>query len=558
MDEKIITKEGQDALEKYNKCVINNLYYDYRKDPWWGYKVRSLTEREENSLFIYILDVSDMAHDLSVVADDLLEEFSFTFNNISSALQCKDFLYAISTSPIIRPELIDRNKIKEWVYDLSYLEKLSVEIRKKKSEILSLFSPEILAIDKSFFRGVYNKTIGRKEYKKIKKQIDSYYRKDSKLSDDDLFSLSSDMVFYRRKRKEYKEKETLLKLIKNDYYNGYRTDWKRYAEELRPLIENIKENGSEYGKLPLFSLDEWGKTKERLYNYYTSISSILDRYYDSYLLYSSFFDKNVIDEAKVPLGTLEEKTRDAYENKENRGNWEKAISVIKECEKEGVLDFLNSALDNSLSPEEIITLYCQQEKEEKKDESAEEEKKEEKKGELFPLYQYIDINQEANILGVTSFSSPNFSSLVEKILATEAPIYERDLMKSLAFLGGEEYLTRETIERYKEAMKKSEGTSFTLKNGFVYSVCQSSFPFRRTELLRDFSHIAPEELESGLFKLIETYSPIEKSDLYNKLGQYCGYRAVLKSRYLELDRILLLLSDRISIIGDTIKIGESK
>ena len=154
---------------------MNNLYYDYRKDPWWGYKVRSLTEREENSLFIYILDVSDMAHDLSVVADDLLEEFSFTFNNISSALQCKDFLYAISTSPIIRPELIDRNKIKEWVYDFSYLEKLSVEIRKKKSEILSLFSSEILAIDKSCFRGVYNKTIGRKEYKKIKKQIDSYY-----------------------------------------------------------------------------------------------------------------------------------------------------------------------------------------------------------------------------------------------------------------------------------------------------------------------------------------------------------------------------------------------
>lgn len=558
MDERIITKEGQDALEKYNQCVINNLYYDYRKDPWWGYKVHFLTEREENSLFIYILDVSDMAHDLSVIADDLQEEFSFTFNNISSALQCKDFLYAVSTSPIIRPELIDRNKIKEWVYNLSDLEKLSVEIRKKRSEILSLFSSEIFSIDKSFFRGVYNKTISRKEYKKIKKQIGSYYRKNSKLSDDDVFSLSSDMVFYRKKRKEYKEKETLLKLIKNDYYNGHKTDWKRYAEELRPLIENIKEDESEYGKLPTFSLDDWEKAKERLYNYYISISSVLDKYYDSYLLYSSFFDKNVIDEAKISLKTLEEKTRDAYEHKENRGNWEKVVPVIKECEKAGVLDFLNSALDNSFSPEAIISSYCQQEKEEKKDESAEEEKKEEKKEELFPLYEYIDINEEANNLGVTSFSSPNFSSLVEKILATEAPIYERDLMKSLAFLGGEEYLTRETIESYKEAMKKIEGISFSLKNGFVYSIGQSSFPFRRTELLRDFSHIAPEELESGLLKLIETYSPIEKSDLYNKLGQYCGYRAVLKSRYLELDRILLLLSDKITVVGDTIKIGESK
>ncbi len=558
MDERIITKEGQDALEKYNQCVINNLYYDYRKDPWWGYKVHFLTEREENSLFIYILDVSDMAHDLSVIADDLQEEFSFTFNNISSALQCKDFLYAVSTSPIIRPELIDRNKIKEWVYNLSDLEKLSVEIRKKRSEILSLFSSEIFSIDKSFFRGVYNKTISRKEYKKIKKQIGSYYRKNSKLSDDDVFSLSSDMVFYRKKRKEYKEKETLLKLIKNDYYNGHKTDWKRYAEELRPLIENIKEDESKYGKLPTFSLDDWEKAKERLYNYYISISSVLDKYYDSYLLYSSFFDKNVIDEAKISLKTLEEKTRDAYEHKENRGNWEKVVPVIKECEKAGVLDFLNSALDNSFSPEAIISSYCQQEKEEKKDESAEEEKKEEKKEELFPLYEYIDINEEANNLGVTSFSSPNFSSLVEKILATEAPIYERDLMKSLAFLGGEEYLTRETIESYKEAMKKIEGISFSLKNGFVYSIGQSSFPFRRTELLRDFSHIAPEELESGLLKLIETYSPIEKSDLYNKLGQYCGYRAVLKSRYLELDRILLLLSDKITVVGDTIKIGESK
>lgn len=558
MDERIITKEGQDALEKYNQCVINNLYYDYRKDPWWGYKVRFLTEREENSLFIYILDVSDMAHDLSVIADDLQEEFSFTFNNISSALGSKDFLYAVSTSPIIRPELIDRNRIKEWVYNLSDLEKLSVEMRKKRSEILSLFSSEIFSIDKSFFRGVYNKTISRKEYKKIKKQIGSYYRKNSKLSDDDVFSLSSDMVFYRKKRKEYKEKETLLKLIKNDYYNGHKTDWKRYAEELRPLIENIKEDESKYGKLPTFSLDDWEKAKERLYNYYISISSVLDKYYDSYLLYSSFFDKNVIDEAKISLKTLEEKTRDAYEHKENRGNWEKVVPVIKECEKAGVLDFLNSALDNSFSPEAIISSYCQQEKEEKKDESAEEEKKEEKKEELFPLYEYIDINEEANNLGVTSFSSPNFSSLVEKILATEAPIYERDLMKSLAFLGGEEYLTRETIESYKEAMKKIEGISFSLKNGFVYSIGQSSFPFRRTELLRDFSHIAPEELESGLLKLIETYSPIEKSDLYNKLGQYCGYRAVLKSRYLELDRILLLLSDKITVVGDTIKIGESK
>ena len=65
MGEREITQIGLMALKHYTEDVINSDYYDYRDDPWWGYKgEEEMGDREKNLFSILLLDTQDLSHDL--------------------------------------------------------------------------------------------------------------------------------------------------------------------------------------------------------------------------------------------------------------------------------------------------------------------------------------------------------------------------------------------------------------------------------------------------------------------------------------------------------------
>ncbi len=293
-----------------------------------------------------------------------------------------------------------------------------------------------------------------------------------------------------------------------------------------------------------------------------NLSVIFERYLDSALRLFSFWDPAVRDMFSFPLEKLGETVRRAGEEMPPEYEWKKYRSVLAEASSHGIITFIDGLLERGAQKSDVIP--CYQKALVRKalsliflpDEAESTEEKEEMEcTPLFPPYVEVNIRQEAAELAVDSFTSENFPRLISSVVSTEAPLFERDLIRRLSFLGGEEGITREIVSSYEKAVAAIDGSGIIRRGGFIYRPGDNGISFRTSSSMRDFSHIAPEELEDGMLKILERLSPVGKSVLYGTLGSYCGYTTVLSSRYGELDSILSRLGSRVRIRGEIIAIG---
>jgi len=559
-------RESFRILSEYINEALCDRYYDYREDPWYGYSASYSESREENTLRVRLLDSEDMAHDLRMLAEDIRESFGFSFSTPCGAEKMSTLLKTIALSDLLSPSLLDREALVGFLKGLEALEILSVDVRRAKGRITKYYSEDVFNIDKRFWKGGIVKN--SLEYREIKKRIESAKKTPGRLGEGEIEALSALFSSYRTARRNYRKKEEELSLSFS-FYSGWKTDWKKVSEEGRILLGLV--GTQSFGSLS--SSSDWEGVRKKAYIYYTGLNTIYEKYNSSFSSLLSDWDSSVVDLRSASLSALEERFHKAGMSSSLRYEWKNVEPVVRKAEENGIISFLNEVLTRHLSAFDIIAsyrkalakkavtiLYNESIELQKLMEEKEEEKKDGERNDdiSFSLYMPLDLRAEAREYGVDSFSSPSYRDFIRAVVEAEAPLFERDLMKRLSFLGGEEYLTPETVESYRKAMGSIDGVSFAGREGFLYSTEKKDYPFRRASLMRDFSHIAPEELSSGLKAIIEKKGRIEKSQLYNILGSYCGYSVVLKSRYPELDRALMALGDSITLDGDIVRMrGEA-
>lgn len=558
--------ESEKILSDYIRTSLGDSYYDYRTDPWYGYSAPYTDSRDENSLKLRLLDSEDMAHDLSVLAEDMKADWGITFNTIREAERMNVLVKAISLSHLLLPSLLKREKLIQYIKSLGELEVLSVRVKRVRECILQYYTDDIFLIGKSFWKGTLSSE--SVEYSAARERIEKAKKDRGRLSDGELRALTELVLDYRKARRDYRKKEVEISPSFSGY-SGWKTDWKTVREDARTLLEAITER--DYGVLTSVKTEEWEGVKKKAYIFHAGLNTIWEKYNSSFESLLSAWDGNVTDLKSLPLSSLEDRFHSLGESDALRYGWKNAAPIVREAEKNGISTFLDEALSRHISPDSIIPafrkalvkkalnfLYSRDENLKALMERNEEEKKEEKREDsVFALCAPLDLRREAASFSVDSFASPSFGDFMKSVVDREGPVFDRDLMKRLSFLGGEEYLTPQTVESYKRAMESLEGVSFVRRGGFVYPREEREYPFRRASLMRDFSHIAPEELKNGMETIIRMKGEIGKGDLYNTIGSFCGYSVVLKSRYPELDRILLSIGS-VTVEGDTVKAGGVK
>lgn len=554
-------RDSFQILSDYINEALCDRYYDYREDPWYGYSASYSLSREENFLKVRLLDCEDMAHDLRMLAEDIKESFGFSFSTPSDAGRMSCVLKAVALSDLLSPSLLDREALVTFLKGLEELEILSVDVRRTRDRITKYYTDDVFGIDKRFWKGSIPKD--SIEYRETKKRIESAKKTPGKLMDGEIEALSALFSAYRKARRNYRKKEEELS-PSFSFYSGWKTDWKRVADEGRLLLDAVR--WQNFGTLS--SASDWESVRKKAYIFYTGLNTIYEKYNSSFSSLLSDWDLSVADLSAMAFSDLEERFHKAATDSSLRYEWKNVEPLVRKAEENGIISFLDEALTRRLSAPDIIAsyrkalsgkavtlIYNDSEELKRLIEEKEEEKKDEEKNDVlsFSLYMPLDLRSEAAEHGVDSFSSEAYPDFIRSVIEAEGPVFERDLMKRLSFLGGEEYLTPETAESYRKAMEGIEGISFVRRDGFLYSTEEKDYPFRRASLMRDFAHIAPEELASGLRAIIEKKGEIEKAELYNILGSCCGYSVVLKSRYPELDRALMALGDAVEVDGDIVR-----
>lgn len=513
--------------------------YDYRNDCWFGF-----TGKDSKTLYADILDALDMAHDAGMLSDEIKETFGLSFDSFSDIENIKRKLKTIASSPVLQLALLGRNDLFFFIENASILEKLSYDIKRKRNEITSLYSDDIFKIDKDVWRS--------EPGRETKKMLQALRRDNIRLTSDDISWLYEKMNGYRSLRRRYRRKEEEIgDNLKSVIYDGWKSDWKKYSEALSDII-NLVEGGLKCNS------QEVGGLQKKAELLYPRLIDTCEKYSSSFDRLSENWDKSVMDLHSLTFSRFESLFSKAQTENALKYRWKNIQDTLLSARQNGIISFLDSALSLSLTKEETLSSFrkslcligineiCKDMKEEEVEKAPVFEE--------FPLYTESDISLEAAQAGVDSFSSPSFPSFIKSVLDREAPLYERDLVKRLIFLSGEREMSAESLKRTRDALSSLDGVVLLLRDGFVYRINKEDYVFRRAELMRDFAHIAPEELAAGLYELIKRKGRIEKGDLFSSLGRLCGYNQVLKVRYTELEKGLALLDDRIEINGDEIRL----
>ncbi len=154
----------------------------------------------------------------------------------------------------------------------------------------------------------------------------------------------------------------------------------------------------------------------------------------------------------------------------------------------------------------------------------------------FPYYEKVNIP----ILELKG--TPRYEILMQ-VIETEAPISVTWLLKRTVHWYGNQKVTN-VVRRKFEGYKSLIQNDFSFKDDFIYLKDQSVFSFRvprDPEERRDWEYVSPEELASGMYRILEQNGLADKSGLYHKIADYLCINRVTASAHRYLDAALDIL-----------------
>ena len=145
--------------------------------------------------------------------------------------------------------------------------------------------------------------------------------------------------------------------------------------------------------------------------------------------------------------------------------------------------------------------------------------------------------------------------MIKEILEVESPLSEELLLKRIVHYFDREKVTNVVQRAYLTLMEGHENYGIIRRDGFLYLSTNKNIQFRKPgDLTRDIKQIAPEELASGLKKIIELNITVDKKGLYQFLATQCGISRITQGIHDIFDEVLILLSDYILVKGDLVSL----
>lgn len=168
----------------------------------------------------------------------------------------------------------------------------------------------------------------------------------------------------------------------------------------------------------------------------------------------------------------------------------------------------------------------------------------------FPTY------KAANFVAICNkYRSRDFLQIVKEILEIEAPLSEELFLKRIVWYFNREKVTSVVQREFDEKMYGHQRHGIIRRNGFLYLANKNDYQFRVSgDIVREFKHIAPEELAAGMLEILKHNVTADKTGLYRSLAAQCGISRLGKSITESLDSALQLLENVVTIDGEQISL----
>lgn len=348
-----------DYLNSY-KAYAKDLGYDYRKNPWYGYKLQDNSLFTKHEVYENINISINAFKDLINHSEYLSNRMNVRINNYNDLLIVNKLIDYLLNNNIILD--LDVEKFDETNVDkINKLKDLAIRIKSLSSEIENLYKAEIYLVDykdlhyklTQIFDSKLKRITSRKEYKKTIYEI-SKNRKSTEIDYDDALKIINTLIDYNDMLAEYKSlEEDIVSLLGPDYI-GINSDWGQvefcldlYEYLNNPNISNILLDTSVNNLLSIVRLD-----KELV-----NISKRINSYDEDLELIQNYFNNDIFDIKNTKLRESLFKLELIITEFDNLDNWINFKKLIDSLDRYKILGFVNKVIEKNIPLENIDKLF---------------------------------------------------------------------------------------------------------------------------------------------------------------------------------------------------------
>lgn len=344
---------------------IPSIGYEYKKNPWYGYLNQDISYQTKKDVQSDFSAAVQLLEALVPLLTEISDKYGVQCSSIADAREWNTFFDLASTSQLITPSLLERNRFNTVKTVLSSLQIQSEDILASRSVLDAAFDADIYKLD------------GAEFYKKLTKQFDGVFprlfnseykqiinslrlcRKDGKKSSyTEAVAITERLSYYQQKCSEYAEAEAPVKEFLGPAYAGVDTDWNTAAAQFSTL-ESVFACAVSFGSLercadlvseqPAFA--EHHQKLDQIFK--LCDAEVLDRII-------GYFDHAVFDPSSAPCSHVLDQLKECLHNMDKLDHWCHFRTLLSELDDKQAVSYIDTAIRQNIEPKYFVGAFQKQ------------------------------------------------------------------------------------------------------------------------------------------------------------------------------------------------------
>ena len=350
--------KAEELLEKYIG-YIGAVGYDYRQNPWYGFRNYDLSYQTKVQLKADLKLAVDFSNIIKLLSMSIIERHGISLDTVDEYVRYDELFSLLSSTKFITPQLLGEENLADIIEKVRRMRELSKIITEKKEMLDAVYDPEIFDYDgvglhkqlTRRFNSLGSRLFG-KDYKKLIGEL-RLLRKDGKKPKYKRLVEEADALrIYRESKAEFETAEGKIYALLGNGYKGLASDFDSFIRELA-IVEAAKNTGCGFGTISSFTDDEFeekrssfARTANEIHDAFEVMANAVDRL-------SEQFDG--CDLKTMPLLDFDEKINYCNDNIEQVDSWNELMGLFDTMSELKIKDNLDCMLDHTVEAGLITT-----------------------------------------------------------------------------------------------------------------------------------------------------------------------------------------------------------
>lgn len=360
----VFLTETVPLLEQYVD-YIPSVGYNYRNNPWYGYINQDTSYQAKSSVKSDLLATMQLLQALIPVSKEIFERYGISCSSIKEAHIWRNFFQFASTSQIITPSLLQKERFEAADAAMNCLQTKSADILSCQSILESVFDEDIYKIDGAEyhkklikqFSGTFSRLFNS-EYKQLIEALRLCRKDGKKPSYSEAVALTERLAYYQQRTAEYSDAEAPVKDFLGTAYTGVRTDWSYVTEQMN-VLRSVLEAGFSFGNLTSYSdfsseIAAFTDYVGKLDNCFANCSNeVVDRL-------AGCFDVSVLDIKAADCALVLAKGNESLHEIDKLDNWCHFRNLLSKLDDKRVVSFIDTAISRNVEAKFIASAFKKQ------------------------------------------------------------------------------------------------------------------------------------------------------------------------------------------------------